>query len=503
MMMRDYVGAIDQGTTGTRFALFDRSGRMVASSYEEHTQIFPRAGWVEHNPIEIWQKTKKVMADVLNRNGVGPEEISSIGVTNQRETTVLWDRSTGAPVHNAIVWQCRRTAGMCETMVEAGHEEVFRTRTGLLLDPYFSATKIRWILDNVPRAQERARAGELLFGNIDTWLIWKMTGNHITDPTNASRTLLFDISRCEWDEELLEIMDIPPQILPEVRPSSDPEGYGQIVGTDFARGIPICGDLGDQQAALFGQTCFEAGEAKNTYGTGNFMLMNTGTERILSSTGLLTTVGYQIADERPRYALEGSIFITGAAIQWLRDGLQIIEDAAETERIAECVRDTDGVYFVPAFVGLGAPYWDPYARGIIIGITRGTKRSHLVRATLESICYQTRDVAETMEGDSGISLSSLRVDGGAVRNNFLCQLQSDMLGVQVVRPTVQETTALGAAYAAGLASGFWKDLDELRDNWIIDRTFEPSMKRERREHLYRNWRRAVERSLDWVPEEER
>lgn len=501
--MPEYVGAIDQGTTGTRFAIFDRSGRLASSSYEEHTQIFPKAGWVEHNPIEIWQKTKKVMADVLDRNGLSPDDMSSVGVTNQRETTILWDRRTGVPVHNAIVWQCRRTAGMCERMMREGFAEMFRERTGLVLDPYFSATKIKWILENVPRARERAEKGELMFGNIDTWLIWKMTGNHITDPSNASRTLLFDIFKCEWDEELLEMLDIPAELLPEVRPSSDPEPYGEIIGMDFAHRVPVTGDLGDQQAALFGQTCFDAGEAKNTYGTGNFMLMNTGTERILSSNGLLTTIAYKIAGERARYALEGSIFVTGAAIQWLRDGLQIIESAAETERIAECVQDTDGVYFVPAFVGLGAPYWDPYARGMIIGITRGTRRSHIIRATLESICYQTRDVTETMENDSGITLSSLRVDGGAVKNNFLCQLQSDILGVQVVRPTVQEITALGAAYAAGLASGFWESIGELRDNWIIDRTFEPSMGESRREDMYRGWKAAVERSIDWVPEKER
>jgi len=501
--MADYMGAIDQGTTGTRFAVFDREGEMVSSAYEEHTQIFPRPGWVEHNPVEIWQKTRKVMRGALDAKRLEPSQISALGVTNQRETTVIWDRNTGNPIYNAIVWQCRRTADICESLVADGHSEVFSKKTGLVLDPYFSGTKIKWILQNVPGAMKRAINGELMFGNMDTWLIWNLTGQHVTDPSNASRTLLFDISDCEWDQELLEIMGVPEAILPEVRPSSDPETYGNVLEEVEGFSMPVCGDLGDQQAALFGQTCFKPGEAKNTYGTGSFMLENTGTERIISSNGLLTTVAYKIGDQRACYALEGSIFITGAAVQWLRDGLRIIVNAAETEKMASCVQDSGGVYFVPAFVGLGAPYWDPYARGTIVGITRGTKREHIVRATLESICFQTRDVAETMQADSGIELKSLRVDGGATKNNFLCQLQSDILDVQVLRPTVQETTALGAAYAAGLASGFWEDLDELKDNWIIDRTFEPSMKSGTREFLYENWRRAVKRAGDWVPKEER
>ncbi|MFW5914637.1 MAG: glycerol kinase GlpK [Thermoplasmatota archaeon] len=502
--MPEYVGAIDQGTTGTRFAVFDHAGHLVSSAYEEHTQIFPRAGWMEHNPVEIWQKTRKVMREALRRKRIDPSQLAAIGVTNQRETTIIWDRRTGKPIHNAIVWQCRRTSELCERYAREGWEETIRDRTGLVLDPYFSGTKVKWILDNVSGARERAERGEILFGNVDTWLIWKLTGNHITDHTNASRTLLFDISRCQWDRELLELMDIPEGILPEVRPSVDYQGYGETIAPDMdGFRVPVCGDLGDQQAALFGQTCFGPGEAKNTYGTGSFMLLNTGEDRIASEHGLLTTIAYTMGGERAVYALEGSIFITGAAVQWLRDGLGLISEAAETERMASCVSDSDGVYFVPAFVGLGAPYWDPYARGTIVGITRGTGREHLVRATLESICFQTRDVSDTMTRESGIPLHSLRVDGGAVRNDFLCQLQSDILGVQVLRPTLRETTVLGAAYAAGLANGFWESVDELRENWVIDRTFEPSMREEKREYLYRNWRRAVERSLDWVPPEDR
>jgi len=497
--MPEYVGAIDQGTTGTRFAVFNREGEMISSAYEEHTQIFPRPGWVEHNPVEIWQKTRKVMKDALEVRGIEPSQISSIGVTNQRETTVIWDKRTGRPIHNAIVWQCRRTAEMCESLKAAGLSELFSERTGLVIDPYFSGTKIRWILDRVPGALKRAREGELVFGNMDTWIIWNLTGEHVTDPTNASRTLLFDIGCCDWDDELMEIIGVPDAMLPELRASSDPGTYGNV-REDRVEGftMPICGDLGDQQAALFGQTCFRAGEAKNTYGTGSFMLENTGTERVVSKNGLLTTVAYKLGDDRARYALEGSIFITGAAVQWLRDGLRIIENAAETERMARCVQDSGGVYFVPAFVGLGAPYWDPYARGTIVGITRGTTREHIVRATLESMCFQTRDVAETMEEDSGLEVTSLRVDGGATKNNFLCQLQSDLMGVQVLRPTVQETTALGAAYAAGLASGFWNDLDELQENWIIDRTFESSMDHGLRESMYSGWKKAVERAENWA-----
>jgi len=501
--MPKYVGAIDQGTTGTRFAIFDASGRIVSSAYEEHTQIYPKPGWVEHNPVEIWQKTRKVMREALEMRHISARDLVAIGVTNQRETTLLWDKRTGRPVYNAIVWQCRRTAKICKEYCDQGLSPLFCERTGLVMDPYFSATKIRWILDNVEGARQKAEDGDLVFGNIDTWIIWKLTGKHVTDFTNASRTLLFNISDCDWDSELLEVMRIPETILPEVRPSIDPQTYGEAKVSDMDGFlVPVCGDLGDQQAAMFGQTCFEPGEAKNTYGTGSFMLKNTGTERIFSRKGLLTTIAYKIDDRPVVYALEGSIFITGAAVQWLRDGLHIITDAAETESMASCVQDTGGLYFVPAFVGLGAPYWDPYARGTIVGITGGTKREHLVRATLEAICYQTRDVARTMEEDSGIELRSLRVDGGAVRNNFLCQLQSDILGVQVLRPTVQETTVLGAAYAAGLAIGFWENLEELRENWVIDRTFEPSMPSNRRESLYADWRRAVERARAWIPHTE-
>jgi len=502
--MPSYVGAIDQGTTGTRFAVFDHSGNLVSSAYEEHTQIFPKAGWVEHNPIEIWQKTKKVVREALERGGIEPRDLAGIGITNQRETTILWDKRTGLPIHNAIVWQCRRTSGMCQELIEEGFSDLFKHRTGLILDSYFSGTKIKWILDNVAGAKEKALGGDLIFGNIDTWLIWKLTGEHITDCTNASRTLLFNIFKCDWDRELLETLEIPEIILPEVRPSVDPNAYGLTKPSEFMGAeVPVCGDLGDQQAALFGQTCFDSGEAKNTYGTGCFMLMNTGTDKVLSKRGLLTTIAYKIGEESPNYALEGSIFITGAAVQWLRDGLRIIETASETERLASSVRDSDGVYFVPAFVGLGAPYWDPYARGMIIGITRGTKREHIVRAVLESICFQTRDVIETMNMDSGIPLKLLKVDGGAVGNNFLCQLQSDILQVQVLRPIVRETTALGAAYAAGLAVRFWENLDELRSNWVIDRTFEPTMTKSNCEVSFSRWRRAVERARDWLPPEER
>jgi len=497
--MSEFVGAIDQGTTGTRFALFDHSGNLVASAYEEHTQIFPKPGWVEHNPIEIWQKTKKVVKDVFEKTRIDARDVAAIGVTNQRETTILWDRKTGQPVYNAIVWQCRRTAEMCDRLTRDGYSEMIREKTGLVVDSYFSGTKIKWLMENVNGVAEKAKKGEILFGNIDTWLIWKLTGQHITDYSNASRTMLFDISKCRWDTDILDVLGIPESILPEVRPSSDHQIYGMTTPSEFMGvSIPVCGDLGDQQAALFGQTCFDPGETKNTYGTGCFMLMNIGTKITRSKSGLLTTIAFKLADKPVQYALEGSIFVTGAAIQWLRDGLKIIERASETEKLAQCVQDSGGVYFVPAFVGLGAPYWDPYARGMIIGITGGTKREHIVRATLESICYQTRDVLETMNAESGIPLKTLRVDGGAVRNNFLCQLQADILGVQVLRPTVQETTALGAAYAAGLAIGFWKDLDELRNNWIIDRTFVPMMNKEKREEGYANWKKAVQRAMSWV-----
>jgi len=497
--MSEFVGAIDQGTTGTRFALFDHSGNLVASAYEEHTQIFPKPGWVEHNPIEIWQKTKKVVKDVFEKTRIDARDVAAIGVTNQRETTILWDRKTGQPVYNAIVWQCRRTAEMCDRLTRDGYSEMIREKTGLVVDSYFSGTKIKWLMENVNGVAEKAKKGEILFGNIDTWLIWKLTGQHITDYSNASRTMLFDISKCRWDTDILDVLGIPESILPEVRPSSDHQIYGMTTPSEFMGvSIPVCGDLGDQQAALFGQTCFDPGETKNTYGTGCFMLMNIGTKITRSKSGLLTTIAFKLADKPVQYALEGSIFVTGAAIQWLRDGLKIIERASETEKLAQCVQDSGGVYFVPAFVGLGAPYWDPYARGMIIGITGGTKREHIVRATLESICYQTRDVLETMNAESGIPLKTLRVDGGAVRNNFLCQLQADILGVQVLRPTVQETTALGAAYAAGLAIGFWKDLDELRNNWIIDRTFVPMMNKEKREEGYVNWKKAVQRAMSWV-----
>lgn len=501
-LMGRFVGAIDQGTTGTRFALFDHAGNLIASSYEEHTQIFPKPGWVEHNPVEIWQKTKKVMRDVFQNTGISIKELDAIGITNQRETTVIWDRKTGLPLYNAIVWQCRRTSEMCDELIKNGYLEMIRERTGLVVDSYFSATKIRWLMDNVNSIAEKAKKGDVLFGNVDTWLIWNLTKNHITDYSNASRTMLFNISKCTWDEEILEILKIPEEILPEVRPSSDPQTYGTTTPSEFmGASIPISGDLGDQQAALFGQACFEPGETKNTYGTGCFMLMNTGPSITRSRSGLLTTIAYKIGNDPVQYALEGAIFIAGAAIQWLRDGLKIIEKASDTEKLAKCVEDSGGVYFVPAFVGLGAPHWDPYARGLIIGITGGTRREHIVRATLEAICYQTKEVLDTMNKESGIPLKALKVDGGAVKNNFLCQLQANILGVQVLRPIVQETTALGAAYAAGLAVGFWKDIDELRNNWIIDRTFVPMVNEADREKGYACWKQAVDRSKRWmVPE---
>ncbi|KTG30899.1 glycerol kinase GlpK [Haloferax profundi] len=506
-----YVGAIDQGTTGTRFMVFDHDGKVVANAYEKHEQIYPEPGWVEHDANEIWENTKKVINEALDSALLEPEQLEAIGITNQRETTVVWDRETGQPIHNAIVWQDRRTTDRIETLEADGKTDDVRQKTGLEPDAYFSATKAEWLLDNsdpikLQRARpadvrERAEEGELAFGTIDTWLIYKLTGNHITDVTNASRTMLFNIHDMEWDDELLDEFNVPREMVPEVRPSSDDDHYGSTDASGFLGAeIPVAGALGDQQAALFGQTCFDAGDAKNTYGTGSFMLMNTGEEAVMSEHGLLTTVGFQRSGEPVQYALEGSIFITGAAIEWLED-MTLIEDAAESEKLARSVDSTDGVYFVPAFTGLGAPHWDQRARGTIVGMTRGTRREHIVRATLEAIAFQTRDVAEAMESDSDIDLASLRVDGGAVKNNFLCQLQSNILDTEIVRPEVDETTALGAAYAAGLAVGYWETLDELRDNWQIDREFAPSNP-QNVEHRYGRWKEAVDRSLDWARDSE-
>ena len=496
-MTKKYVLALDQGTTSSRAILFDQSGKSVGAAQKEFTQIYPKPGWVEHDPMEIWGTQSGVAREVLEKTGIRPEEVAAIGITNQRETTIVWEKSTGKPVYNAIVWQCRRTAGVCDELKARGLEEYIRENTGLVVDAYFSGTKVKWILDNVPGARERARKGELLFGNVDTWLIWNLTRGaaHVTDYSNASRTMLFNIRTLQWDPKILEEMDIPACMLPEVKPSScvyghtDPQTFGGAA-------IPIAGDAGDQQAALFGQACFADGMAKNTYGTGCFMLMNTGEKRVPSRHGLLTTIAWGV-DGTVDYALEGSIFVAGAAVQWLRDELKLIDNAAQSEELATSVADTNGVYVVPAFVGLGAPYWDMYARGTIVGLTRGANRNHIVRATLESIAFQTRDVLQAMQDDSAITLKALKVDGGAVANNFLMQFQSDILGVPVKRPMVTETTAMGAAFLAGLAVGFWKDKAEIAAQWNVDRTFNPDMAPAARESKYKCWKKAVERSRAW------
>lgn len=503
-MSKKYVAAIDQGTTGTRFMIFNHSGQVVSPAYQEHRQIYPQAGWVEHDPLEIWARTQEVISEALEKGHVDPREISAIGVTNQRETTLIWDRATGQPICNAIVWQCTRTREICQELLDQGLEEMIRNKTGLVIATYFSGPKIKWILDNLPGLRERANKGEILFGNMDTWIIWNLTGGsqggaHITDCSNASRTMLMNLRTLDWDEEILEILDIPRPLLPQIRPSSDRDLYGLTTEEGpLGTHIPVSGDLGDQQAALFGQACFAPGEAKNTYGTGNFMLLNTGERIVPSKSGLLTTVAYSLQSGQAVYALEGSIAITGAAIQWLRDNLGLIGDAAETEEIASSVEDSGGCYFVPAFSGLFAPYWDMYARGVIVGLTRYVNKAHLVRATLESICYQSRDVLEAMVADSGVQLKSLKVDGGAVKNNFLMQLQADILGLKVIRPRINETTVLGAAYAAGLAVGFWEGLDDLEANWVADREFSPTWDEARRAQGYNYWKKAVERTRGWV-----
>ena len=496
-MTKKYVLALDQGTTSSRAILFDQSGKAVGVAQKEFTQIYPKAGWVEHDPMEIWGTQSGVAREALEKMGVRPDEIAAIGITNQRETTIVWEKATGKPVYNAIVWQCRRTAGICDDLKARGLEAYVRENTGLVVDAYFSGTKVKWILDNVEGARARAEKGELLFGNVDTWLMWNLTRGkiHVTDYTNASRTMLFNIKTLEWDKKILGELGIPACMLPEVKPSScvyghtDPQTFG---GAE----IPIAGVAGDQQAALFGQACFADGMAKNTYGTGCFMLMNTGEKPVPSRNGLLTTIAWGV-DGKVEYALEGAIFVAGAAVQWLRDELKLIDNAAQSEELAAAVADTNGVYVVPAFVGLGAPYWDMYARGTIVGLTRGANRSHIVRATLESIAYQTRDVLQAMQDDSGITLKTLKVDGGAVANNFLMQFQADILGVPVERPKVTETTALGAAFLAGLAVGFWKDKAEISATWNVDRAFQPTMPRETREAKYKGWTRAVERARTW------
>ncbi len=489
--MEKYIMALDQGTTSSRAILFDKKGNVAHVAQREFTQHFPKSGWVEHNPSEIWSSILSVIATVLSENNIQPNQIEGVGITNQRETTVVWDKHTGEPVYNAIVWQSRQTAEICEQLKEAGYEELVKEKTGLLIDAYFSGTKVKWILDNVDGAREKANNGDLLFGTIDTWVIWKLTEGavHVTDYSNASRTLMYNIYDLKWDEELLDILTVPASMLPEVRPSS--EVYGEIAEKHFfGQPVPISGIAGDQQAALFGQACYEKGMVKNTYGTGCFMLMNTGEEAVRSKHGLLTTIAWGV-DGKVEYALEGSIFVAGSAVQWLRDGLRMFKNSADSEGYATKVENTDGVYVVPAFVGLGTPYWDSDVRGAVFGLTRGTAKEHFVRATLESLAYQTRDVLDAMQTDSGIDLTALRVDGGAVMNDFLMQFQSDILNVPVDRPAVNETTALGAAYLAGLAVGFWESKEQVKEHWNLDKKFEPSMEEATREKLFTGWHKAV------------
>ena len=492
--MPKYAAAIDQGTTSTRFILFDHAGNVVAVDQKEHQQIYPKPGWVEHDPLEIWERTQRVIRGALEKAGAEPSDIAAVGVTNQRETTVVWEKETGRPIYNAIVWQDTRTDEICNELANAGGQDRFRAKTGLPLATYFSGPKIKWILDNVDGARKQAENGELLFGNMDTWVIWNLTGAHVTDVTNASRTLLMDLKTLDWDDGILKLLGIPRSMLPEIRSSS--EEYGAAKGA--LGGVSVAGDLGDQQAALFGQTCYSPGEAKNTYGTGCFMLLNTGEKPVPSKAGLLTTLGYKIGNQKAVYALEGSIAITGALIQWLRDNLGIIEKSSDIESLARTVDDNGGVYFVPAFSGLFAPYWKSDARGVIVGMTRYVNKGHIARAALEATAFQTREVLDAMEKDSGVKLTSLKVDGGMVFNELLMQFQSDILDAHVVRPKVAETTALGAAYAAGLAVGFWKDFDELRANWGRDREWKPQMDSSTREKLYAEWKKAVTRTFDWV-----
>jgi glycerol kinase len=496
---RRYVGALDQGTTSTRFMLFDHQGQAAVIDQKEHRQIYPKPGWVEHDPLEIWEHSRTVIAGALRKGRVDPKDIAAVGVTNQRETTVVWDKATGQPIYNALVWQDTRTADICAELARDGGQDRFRAATGLPLATYFSGPKIGWILDNVAGARARAERGELLFGNMDTWVIWNLTGGpqggvHVTDVSNASRTLLMNLATLEWDPEILAALRVPRAMLPAIRASS--EVYGRASGA--LAGVPVAGDLGDQQAALFGQTCFSPGEAKNTYGTGCFMLLNTGAAPVQSENGLLTTLGYRVGAQPAVYALEGSIAIAGALVQWLRDNLGMIEHSADVEALAQTVDDNGGVYFVPAFSGLYAPYWKDSARGVIAGLTRYVNKGHLARAALEATAYQTREVLDAMNKDSGVSLTALKVDGGMVRNELLMQFQADILGVPVIRPTVAETTSLGAAYAAGLAVGFWEKIEDLRANWGQDKEWRPAMPAQKREQLYRGWKKAVMRTFDWV-----
>ena len=502
--MANYVGALDQGTTSNRFIIFDHSGQIVAIEQKEHEQIFPQPGWVEHNPVEIWQNTRDVIQGALQKSGLTGSDLVAIGITNQRETTVIWDKNTGKPFNNAVVWQCTRTDKICKELMRDHGQNRFRDKTGLPIATYFSGPKIKWILDNVAPARKAADKGEALFGTMETWIIWWLTGgpdggSHITDVTNASRTMLMDLQTLKWDEQILTTMDIPTQILPRIVPSSDTNTWGTTMKNGpFEAEVPVCGALGDQQAALVGQTCFDMGEAKNTYGTGCFLLLNTGTTPTVSRQGLLTTLGYQINDLAPVYCLEGSIAISGALVQWVRDNLGLISSAPEIEALARTVEDNGGAYFVPAFSGLFAPYWRSDARGVIVGLTRYVNKGHIARAVLEATAYQTRDIMEAMNKDSGVELSKLKVDGGMVVNELLMQFQSDILNVPVIRPKVSETTALGAAYAAGLAVGFWEGLDELRRNWEEDKTWQPTIDSEIREKYYREWKKAVDRTFDWL-----
>jgi glycerol kinase len=497
--MAKYAAAVDQGTTSTRFMIFDHGGKVVEVDQREHEQIYPKPGWVEHNPMEIWQRTQDVIAEALSKSKVNPSDIAAVGVTNQRETTVIWEKATGKPVYNAIVWQDTRTADICNDLAKDGGQDRFRPKVGLPLATYFSGPKIKWVLDNIPGIRAKAEKGEVLFGNIDTWVIWNLTGGpnggvHVTDVSNASRTMLMNLETLDWDPDILKIMGVPRAMLPAVKASS--EVYGKATGA--LAGVPVAGDLGDQQAALFGQTCFSPGEAKNTYGTGCFMLLNTGNKPVQSKNGLLTTLGYKIGSEKAVYCLEGSIAITGALVQWLRDNLGLIQKSADVEALAKTVEDNGGIFFVPAFSGLFAPYWKSSARGAIVGMTRYINKGHIARAALEATAFQTREVLDAMNKDSGVNLTALKVDGGMVYNELLMQFQADILGVPVIRPTVAETTALGAAYAAGLAVGFWQAVEDLRANWGKDKEWKPAMDPALREKEYKGWKKAVTRTFDWV-----
>ena len=502
--MANYIGALDLGTTSNRFIIFDHQGQIAGVDQMEHEQIFPKPGWVEHNPLEIWDNTRRVIRGAMGKAGISGREIAAIGITNQRETAVVWDKKTGQPLYNAIVWQCTRTDEICNVLEKEGGQDRFRKTTGLPIATYFSGPKIKWILDNVPGAQTAADKGEALFGTIETWIIWQLTGGtgggaHVSDVTNASRTLLMDVERLVWDDEILKIMGIPRQMLPRIVPSIDKNTWGHTLKEGpLGAAIPVCGALGDQQAALVGQTCFAVGEAKNTYGTGCFMLLNTGTQPVQSGHGLLTTVGYQVRGQKPVYCLEGSIAIAGALVQWLRDNLGLISSAPEIETLAKTVDDNGGVYIVPAFSGLFAPYWRSDARGVIAGLTRYVTKGHIARAVLEANAYQTLDIAEAMKKDSGVDPNNLKVDGGMVANDLLMQFQSDLLNVPVVRPSITETTALGAAYAAGLAVDFWESMDDLKQYWSVDKTWQPQMSPEKRQAGIRGWKKAVSRTFDWV-----